>query len=366
MIAPLPPPVHGSSMVSLSMKESSRLNGLFRMDWVNLSTSRSMEEIDKRSPGLTARKAVRFASSYTRALWLLMTRRYDLCYVAVTCHGVGFLKDAPFVLICKLFRRKVVLHQHNKGMAGDVDRWPYRWLLPLIYNKVKVVLLSQYLYPDIMRVVRREDVMICPNGIKPVLDRAVEHLTTSVPHLLFLSNLLVDKGVLTLLDALKILKDKGRRFVCDFVGSETRDMDAVSFAKEVGERGLEGIAVYHGRKYGREKDEYFRRADIFVFPTFYSNECMPLVILEAMEYGLPVVTTGEGGIRDEVEDGRNGLVVESRSPEALAAAVDRLISDGTLRKDMGKEGRLMFEQRFTMNRFEECMCGVLRSCINNC
>ncbi len=49
MVAPLPPPVHGSSMVSQSMKESSILNEQFRMDWVNLSTSRRMEEIDKRS-----------------------------------------------------------------------------------------------------------------------------------------------------------------------------------------------------------------------------------------------------------------------------------------------------------------------------
>ncbi len=49
MVAPLPPPVLGSSMVSQSMKESSILNEQFRMDWVNLSTSRRMEEIDKRS-----------------------------------------------------------------------------------------------------------------------------------------------------------------------------------------------------------------------------------------------------------------------------------------------------------------------------
>ncbi len=366
MIAPLPPPVHGSSMVSQSMKESGRLNSRFRMDWVNLSTSRRMEEIDKRSVGLMARKAVRFAASYAKVLWRLMTRRYDLCYVAITCHGVGFLKDAPFVLLCKLFGRKVVLHQHNKGMSGDVDRWPYRWLLPLVYNKVKVALLSRYLYPDIERVVRREDVMVCPNGIQAVVESEVDHVSSSVPRLLFLSNLLRDKGVLTLLDALKILKDKGCRFVCDFVGSETRDMDSRSFAREAGARGLDGIAVYHGRKYGKEKDVYFRNADIFVFPTFYSNECMPLVILEAMEYGLPVVSTGVGGIRDEVEDGRNGLVVEPRDAEGLAAAVERLINDATLRINMGKEGRSMFERRFTMDRFEECMEGVLQSCINDC
>ena len=57
-VCPMPPPVHGSSMVSQSIKESSVLNDEFEMDFVNLSTSRTMEEIDKRSWSLYARKAV--------------------------------------------------------------------------------------------------------------------------------------------------------------------------------------------------------------------------------------------------------------------------------------------------------------------
>lgn len=189
----------------------------------NLSTSRKVEEIDKRSWTLYARKAVRFMGAYAKTLWLLATRRYDLCYLAITCHGVGFLKDAPFVLLCKLFRRKVVIHQHNKGMAKDVDRPIYRWLLPLVYKNAKVILLSWHLYPDIERVVKRDNVMICPNGINPTVDPNFERTPNRIPHILFLSNLLIDKGVLVLLDALKILKERGYSFVCDFVGSETKD-----------------------------------------------------------------------------------------------------------------------------------------------
>ena len=78
-ITPLPPPVHGSSMVSQSIKESSVLNGAFEMDFVNLSTSRRMEEIDKRSWALYARKAVRFIGAYAKTCWLLASHRYDLC-----------------------------------------------------------------------------------------------------------------------------------------------------------------------------------------------------------------------------------------------------------------------------------------------
>lgn len=209
-VCPMPPPVHGSSMVSQSIKESSVLNDEFEMDFVNLSTSRTMEEIDKRSWSLYARKAVRFIGAYAKTLWLLTTRKYDLCYLAITCHGVGFLKDAPFVLLCKLFRHKVVIHQHNKGMAKDVDRHIYRWLLPMVYRNTKVILLSWRLYADIEKVVKREQVMICPNGIPDTnskITSAERH--NDVPHILFLSNLIVSKGVLDPTRCAENIKRKG-------------------------------------------------------------------------------------------------------------------------------------------------------------
>ena len=79
--------------------------------------------------------------------------------------GIPFLKDAPFVLLCKLFGRKIVLHQHSKGMSTCSRKPLYRWLLPLVYRKTTVILLSWQLYDDVADVVTREQVKICPNGL---------------------------------------------------------------------------------------------------------------------------------------------------------------------------------------------------------
>ena len=160
-IAPLPPPVHGSAMVSQYIKDSQLVNEQYDCDFVNLSTSRRMDEIGKGG----VKKILRFVGAYLKTLWLLLTHRYDLCYLAITCHGIGFLKDAPFVWLCKMFGRRIVIHQHNKGMGNCIDRWPYRWLIPYIYKHARVILLSWHLYPDIAQVVKREQVVICPNGI---------------------------------------------------------------------------------------------------------------------------------------------------------------------------------------------------------
>lgn len=362
-IGTLPPPVHGSAVVSQQIKDSKLINDTFDGDWVNLSTSRRMDEVGKK----TLVKPFRLIGALAQELWLLTTRHYDMCYLAITCHGSGFLKDSPFVLMAKLFRKKIVIHQHNKGMAYDVDRWPYHWLLRLCYKNTKVILLSWYLYPDIEKVVPKENVVICPNGIK-VAELPVQGSrfkvqdspeSNRVPRLLFLSNLIESKGVLVLLDALKILKDKGYSFICDFVGGETKEIDAKRFNEEVEKRGLNEIAVYQGRKYGDEKEEAFEKSDVFVLPTY--NETFGLVNLEAMAHKKPVVSTNEGGIPDVIKDGENGLISERKNPDSLAQCIGKLLDSKELRERMGENGYLKLKEQFTEEKFEENLFNIVDS-----
>lgn len=351
-ITPLPPPVHGSAMMSQYIKESKLINKAFECDYVNLSTSRRMDEIGKK-PLL---KMVRFVWAYCMVLGKLMCHRYDLCYLAITCHGIGFLKDAPFVLLCKLFGKKIVIHQHNKGMSRNVEQWPYRWLLPWVYRDTKVILLSWRLYPDIEKVVRKEQILICPNGIPETLQKEPEAKRHNrIPHLLFLSNLMVSKGGLVLLDALEILKDKGYSFICDFVGGETVEIDATRFKAEVEKRGLDKLVIYSGKKYGADKERFFKQADAFVFPTYYDNECFPVVLLEAMQHKLSIVTTNEGGVEDIIEDGVNGFVCERQDATSVADRLIRLITDESLRTRMGKAGYEKYQIRYTLHCFETKM-----------
>ena len=374
LITPLPPPVHGSAMVSQYIKDSQLVQGEFECDFVNLSTSRRMDEIGKGG----VKKLLRFIGAYFAVFFKLLCRHYDLCYLAITCHGMGFLKDAPFVLLCKLFRRRVVIHQHNKGMSRYVDKQPYKWLLPLVYRNTSVVLLSWYLYPDIEKVVSREQVLICPNGI-PALNEDVTpsaslvplkegqcstHCTNKeVPRLLFLSNLIPSKGVYVLLDACKILRERNLQFVCDFVGGETKEINRATFEAAVKVRGLDDVVYYHGPKYGEEKECYWQNANIFVFPTFYYNECFPLVLLEAMQWGLPLVSSDEGGIPDVVKNGENGFVCERKDPNSLAVALEKLIKDSNLRRRMGERGYQRYKEHYTLEAFERKFIETMHKCL---
>lgn len=164
-MVPLPPPVHGSGMVCLQILQSEKINTDFDCRYVNLSTSRGNGEVAGFTPLLLLKKLGRFIASFLRSFWLLVVFRPQTCYVAIACRGVGFLKDAPFVLLARMFGCKIILHHHNKGMSGYVNRWLYGWLLPIVYRHATVILLSWRLYDDISAVVQKEQVRICPNGI---------------------------------------------------------------------------------------------------------------------------------------------------------------------------------------------------------
>ena len=254
-------------------------------------------------------------------------------------------------------------HYHNKGVTTRQNHIPDKWLYRCFFKKIQVILLAEPLYTDMQRFVKREQVLFCPNGIPESSPTNKAPQKGSLPHIFFLSNLLIDKGVLTLLDACKLLKEQGYMFQCDFVGGETADMNAERFKQECIQREIADCVIYHGRKYGEEKLTFFQQADIFVFPTFYDKECFPLVLLEAMEQGLPCISTFEGGIANIIDEGKNGFLVPCREVQPLAERIGLLLKDKALREQLGKAGKEKFEREYTLSRFEQNIKRCLEICL---
>ena len=232
--------------------------------------------------------------------------------------------------------------------------------MPLVYRNTKVILLSWHLYQDIADVVKKEQVVICPNGIPDIIERESNiERQNEIPKLLFLSNLIPSKGVYVLLDACKILKDKSYQFTCDFIGGESKEITKDIFATAVKERNLNDTVIYHGPKYGKEKDIAFKETDIFVQPTF--EDCYPLTIIEAMQYELPVLTSDEGGIPDIVQNGVNGFVCKRKDPISLANAIEKLFNDKKKMVELGKKGYEIYNKKFTLDAFYSTFTSIIRT-----
>lgn len=358
-IVPLPPPVHGSSMMSMYIKNSKLINDNARCDYVNLSTSRSMDEIQK----FSIKKIFRFLYSYLKTFIYLVTRRYDTCYLATSCFGIPFLKDAPFVLMCKLFCNNVIIHFHNKGMKEYSSKPFYKWIYHLVYKHTTVILLSELLYDDVKGVIKKEQVRICPNGIPELINspKTESKKNNPIPTILFLSNLIESKEVICLLDACKILRDQGCEFICNLVGGETKEINIERINKEISNRGLGTYVFYKGRAYGLEKERYYNNADIFVFPTYYAQECFPVVLLEAMQHRLPCVSSYEGAIPEIIEHGYNGLLCNPHDVDSLAHCLKNLINNKEGRGRMGANSLSFYETKYKLTNFESTLNSILKS-----
>ncbi len=358
----LPPPVHGSSMVGKWIKESVLINRKFDCDYLNLLASKDVGQSGEISFG----KLYTLLITFFKLFKMLFSKRYDLCYFALTTTGIGFYRDVLLVLLLKMFRVEIIFHLHNKGVAKAATNSLHKVLYRFVFKNTKSIILSEYLYYDIEKFVPKKDVYICPNGIPSILDNFGIHTFNDgrakdeIKTILFLSNMIESKGVYILLEALKHLKEQSILFKAVFVGGEG-DINTSSFNSRISELGLLGEVEYLGKKYGKEKATIFTDADIFVFPTFYEKECFPLVLLEAMQYSLPIVTTAEGGIKSIVKDHENGYLVEQKSSVQLSEKIANLISNPHTIQIMGSKGRAKFLEEFTLDCFENRLFQILTS-----
>lgn len=267
-------------------------------------------------------------------------------------------------MLLKMMGQKIVAHYHNKGVATKQEKRIDDFLYRIFFANLKVILLSEKLYDDVKKYVKRQDVLFCPNGIPKteINDTSILDRENSTPNILFLSNLLESKGVFILLDALRILKEQRYSFICYFVGGETTEIDFSRFKLEVEKRGLNNTAIYLGTKYGAKKNKILDHSDIFVFPTY--NDCFPVVLLEAMQQKLPCISTDEGGIPDIIDDGKTGFIVEKKNVEQLADKISYLIGHPDLCKEMGENGYKKFQNKYTLSIFEDRMKNILMECCN--
>ena len=97
--------------------------------------------------------------------------------------------------------------------------------------------------------------------------------------------------------------------------------------------------------------------DVYAFASHH--EGFPYAILEAMRAGCPIVTTGVGGVPEAVRDGVDGLVVPPRHPEALAAALRRMLGEPELRAACSRSARARFAAEFSLAAMRRSVLGLL-------
>ena len=152
----LPPPIHGSSMVGKYIKDSKIINTSFETNFINLSTSKTVDEIGKK-PFV---KVGRYFKILLQVIISLIKHNPKIVYLGINAKGIGFYKDFPIAVLTKLFNKKLVLHYHNKGVQLKQHKLLDNILYRILFKNTKVILLSKRLYKDVSKYVKKEDVFI--------------------------------------------------------------------------------------------------------------------------------------------------------------------------------------------------------------
>lgn len=354
----LPPPVHGASVINMSIRESKLINKMFSAYFVDISSARKVDDIGK----FDFKKIVSVIVIFYYALTSFKRLKPDLIYLTLSPHGIALYKDGILAILIKLMGGKIIFHLHGKGIKSEAGRSKIKaFFYRLVFKNADVIHLSTSLYEDIDGVRdRSKNIYAVANGISPLVTDSVGGPKKPL-RFIYLSSLIRSKGADVLVKAAAILSKKYKgQFYIKIIG-KARDKNYLAEIEEViKNNSLINISML-GPLYGAEKIRELFDSQVFVLPT--KNDCFPVSILEAMSAGLSVISTDEGAITDIITDGVNGNIIKKLSPESLARVMEIYILDPVYAKNCSKRNIEKFRDEYTSEAFERSLCRVLEKSI---
>jgi glycosyltransferase involved in cell wall biosynthesis len=290
--------------------------------------------------------------------------KYSLIHVNPSLIKKSFFRDGLLILISRLFHKKVLVYWH--GWIDDIEyriknRFLYTWLFKSSFNKANASVVLGSVFETKLRTMGYENPIYretncADNRLLNEESTAAGRSLTAPIRLLFLSRIEETKGVYIAIDTLnllnKISSDKYELLIAGNGSELVKVKEYVALNKVLN-------VAFLGHVTGVKKHEVLKMTDILLFPTYY-DEGLPLVILESMTYGIPVITRPMGGIPDILKDERNGFLTESKDPEIFSELVLKLSNTPALYRTIANTNRKE-AMEFTPDRFKQRLTAIYDS-----
>ena len=339
MLGPLPPLVGGMASVVANLCNCA----LSR--YCHLTVINNGKTTPEERPFLTGVKAqIRLLYQLIKTI---IKQRAKIVHIH-TCSGFTFWRDCIHALLARLFGSRVILHIHGGGFIEFVDSQHYigKLVIRLALSWVsRVIVLSSSWVSRLKPFAPQAKWCIVPNGVPlPPCTASIDHLQ---PTFLFLGNLGERKGAVDLVRAAQIAIQKGFNGQILLAGKETAPGQSNTLERLINELNLQSHVRLIGVISGEAKVNVIKSADCFILPSH--AEGLPMAMLEAMSYGLPVISTKVGSIPEVITDGVEGYLIEPGDIESLADRIFRLGQDVALRKRMGRAARERIERYYSLD-----------------
>ncbi|RMG26304.1 MAG: glycosyltransferase family 1 protein [Armatimonadetes bacterium] len=350
VVGPLPPPPGGGETVTKVLIESSLKE---KYELRHFDTSR---RVSKETMGhwtlANARWALRYYSQFRR---VVREFRPDIVHLPIASNKPATIRDALFSATAARYGAKIVMHNHSGHFAERWEKAGKLWrgfVRKHLSRASAMVCLTPFWkeFFDGLHIGFLTEVIY--NPVNPELVSLLERIPRERDdevRVLYVGAICEPKGVPELIRVADRIADKFPNVSFTLVGGPQypghyERIMAVHEALSNRER-----IRFVGPQFGEDLARAYRSADLFVLPSHH--EGLPMVILEAMAAGLPVVATRVGGIPDVIREGQNGHLVEPRDEGALESALEKLIQSADERQRIGERNQSEAIEKYSAEAF---------------
>lgn len=354
MIGPFPPVINGVTVSNKFLYQQLVIKG----ETVSKINTETGAIASRQGDKISISKIYTFLYIYK---YLYKVLGKDVIYMAIGQTFWGLVKYTPFICLAKLMGTPYVLHIHGGYVCKAYDgmsplkKWMFKHLL---HGSKSIIALSSGLAADLSKTFPKAHIDVVENFYDPrLIENPIARTQHAQPRFLFLSNLMLGKGILDFLDALLILKnEKQQAFQVAIAGSMEKGIGD-SLNKKI--EALGESLYFFGQADFEQKKALLYWSDVFVLPTWYVMEGQPLSIIEAYVTGNVVVSTYQGGIMD-ISGYTSFVKAEAQNPSALANTLLKVTTELLNFKHQIVQTQEAAQKRFDSSRFVEEIFSVLK------
>ena len=354
LIGPFPLPLDGCSFANEILYQNLDERNVLK-DRINTNTAIVSS---KQGYSFSLQKTVSFMGKYT---YFYKIFNSDVVYVTPGQTFFGIMKYSPFLWLCQLLSKPYIIHVHGNYLGEEYKRLSgikKNVFKRLISKAAAGIVLSKSLIKNFKSLLPNEKVFIVENFVSNALYHQKAIKKTDKLRVIYLSNLIKEKGIIDLLDALIILDSNAVEFDAVLAGAiDAANEQAITVRLEK----LKGKVTYLGVVSGNSKTEVLWNANVFVLPTYYPMEGQPIALLEGLATGNVIVTTKHSGIPDIIDES-NGFFVPVQSPESIATCLKKISNNLQDSINTFSQYNIKYAaEKFTEEKFTNKVLGIMQS-----
>lgn len=316
-----------------------------------------LEPLDTRGPGSAAASLLVLARAVGKLVRGRITGKLAGVHVNMA-ERLSLFRKGSVVVACRALGIPVVIHLHAQMQRFYASlpaplRALTRWTFSLASGVVVIGSEPRRFVTEDLRV-PAERVEVVVNGVPGPATAPVRPRDAQVKQVAFVGRLCEPKGVSDLLRALSVAPFPRERVQVTLAGNG----DIEGYQRLARELRVDAFVRFAGWCDQAAVQALLRDADLLVLPSH--DEVLPLVVLEALANALPVICTPVGELPGVLADGEHATFVPVGDVDALARRLADLLADDTARERLGRNGRALYEQQFSMARFFERVARVHR------